>query len=211
MELIERADLLIAGGHSESARGMLQHALEVDPLNVEAKRMLAGVAVGAVRTRRENTSNLPEQAQFAAAEREDMGVITRRERAIGNDRIAVALTQRMAELKSAPLGVLVRNEDDRYASSSDVPIDPVFARPPEPKPAQAPVRYSPVGIIVWFIIGNLLGSIALYGWLFIPLLPNLHKMLQWTPSTEFGACVGLGLVTALLLGRSRPVHELTDL
>jgi len=43
IELIERADLLLIDGDSPEARELLEKALEVDPLNAEAKRLLMGM------------------------------------------------------------------------------------------------------------------------------------------------------------------------
>ena len=45
IELIQRADLIMLDRDTEEAELLLKQALEIDPLNAEAKRLLAGLHV----------------------------------------------------------------------------------------------------------------------------------------------------------------------
>lgn len=195
IQLIEQADLAVVDGRTDEAREMLEQALEVDPLNVEAKRMLAGIAVREARARGEDTSDLPEQRELAGIEAEDLKIVARRERAMGHDDMADSLSRRALDMDIVHSG---HSTQTLVEDPEDIPsVTPGSAAMP------ANDGPSPAGAVVRFLVGAGVGYVLLYGAHYTSYLPALHDMLHLTRPVDIAACAVLGILAAALFGRKR--------
>jgi len=91
IDLIQRADLLMLDGDDVTARNLLVKAVEIDPQNGEARRMLGGVTARMAGVRLEDTNA---GRQYMAHEAVDMIACAREAQADGQFELAISLLRR---------------------------------------------------------------------------------------------------------------------
>jgi Flp pilus assembly protein TadD len=91
IDLIQRADLLMLDGDDVTARNLLVKAVEIDPENAEARRMLGGVTA---RMAGVSLDEVPAGRQYLKNEANDMIASARDAEANGQFDLAISLLRR---------------------------------------------------------------------------------------------------------------------